>query len=272
MSNKLVSNLLNTALITVLYLVSGPANSAQSVEERLQRLEQMAESRGQLQADIMFKLNSLQEELQKLRGNSEEQGYQLKQVQDRQRDLYSDIERRLTKLQALAAAVDDAGINASGLSTNANTQVFTSPTGPSANANTAVPPTSASQGNELDQYNKVFAMVRNRQYPEAISGFTNFLQRYPNGKYAANAHYWLGQVYYVTSDFDSAEVQFKELVTRHADSLKAPDGMLKLGSIYEKKAMWQQAQQYYQQVFDNYEGTPKQLAQIGLRRVKQQLN
>ena len=39
--------------------------------------------------------------------------------------------------------------------------------------------------------------MQGRQFEKAITSFNQFLQQYPDGQYAANAHYWLGELYLV---------------------------------------------------------------------------
>ena len=37
--------------------------------------------------------------------------------------------------------------------------------------------------------------MRGQQFNDAITAFQTFLRDYPDGRYAANAHYWLGELF-----------------------------------------------------------------------------
>ena len=51
------------------------------------------------------------------------------------------------------------------------------------------------QPGEAIAYDAAYALVQERQFDKAIPAFQQFLQRFPDGLYAANAHYWLGEMY-----------------------------------------------------------------------------
>lgn len=251
MKVNLTSCVKRTALISVLSLFSAVGFSAQSVEERLQRLEQMAESRGQLQADIMFQLNALQQELQQLRGKVEEHEYQLKQLQDRQRDLYRDIERRLSQLQG--GAVSNTGSSSS--SSTSSTTTSSSPN------------TSGAQDIH-GEYQNIFAMVRDKQYDQAVVAYKQFLKTYPNSQYEANVHYWLGQIYYIRQQLDLALAEYRTVTSRHADSSRAPDALFKQGKVLVLQNKLDEAKAIFNQVIEKYDGTVEQLARTELQKLK----
>ncbi len=240
-----------TALISVLSLFSAFGFSAQSIEERLQRLEQMAESRGQLQADIMFQLNALQQELQQLRGKVEEHEYQLKQLQDRQRDLYRDIERRLSQLQG--GAVSSSGSSNTSSTVSSSTSSTTS---------------SAGAQDIHGEYQNIFAMVRDKQYDQAVTAYKQFLKTYPNSQYEANVHYWLGQIYYIRQQLDLALAEYRIVTTRHADSSRAPDALFKQGKVLVQQNKLDEAKAIFNQVIEKYDGTVEQLARTELQKLK----
>lgn len=252
MKVNLTSIVKKTALISVLSLVWGATYAAQSVEQRLERLEQMADSRGQLQADIMFQLNSLQQELQQLRGKVEEHEYQLKQLQDRQRDLYRDIERRLSQLQGGQSAQNtDRPV-----STNSST------------TNSGVSASSSASEDVHSAYNNIFAKVRAKKYQEAISDYQAFLKTYPNSQYQASVHYWLGQIYYIQQNFEQALKEYQMVTQNHADSTRAPDSLFKQGKVLLLLNKTSEAKAIFNQVIEKYDGTSEQLAKTELQKLK----
>lgn len=66
---------------------------ASELEDRVARIETLMQSQGLI--DMLTQLQQLQREVQELRGEVEVQGNQLRQMQEQQRSLYLDIDRRL---------------------------------------------------------------------------------------------------------------------------------------------------------------------------------
>lgn len=68
-----------------------------------------------------------------------------------------------------------------------------------------------------------------RQFGDAETGFTSFLQRYPDHSLAGSAQYWLGETYFAQNDFKRAAANFLEGYKKYPKSRRAPDSLLKLG-------------------------------------------
>lgn len=239
-----------TALISVLSVFSASLFSAQSTEERLLRLEQMAETRGQQQADMMFQLNTIQQELQKLRGQVEEHEYKLKQLQDRQRDLYRDIERRLSQLQVSGAT-------------------GSSSSGPATSGNTSSTDSSASTNEDIHSvYQSIFAKVRAKNYDQAVQDYQAFLKRFPNSQYEASVHYWLGQIYFIQQKLDASLKEFQIVTSQHETSSRAADALVKQGKVLVLQNRIDEAKAIFNQVIEKYDGTSEQLAKNELQKLK----
>ncbi|MEE8055974.1 MAG: YbgF trimerization domain-containing protein, partial [Gammaproteobacteria bacterium] len=73
-----------------------------NVDQRLNKVERLLESQGLL--DMLSQLESLQKEMQRLRGEIEVQTHTLEQIKQRQRDLYVDLDKRLQRTEALGVA------------------------------------------------------------------------------------------------------------------------------------------------------------------------
>ncbi|TDN84736.1 tetratricopeptide repeat protein [Salegentibacter sp. 24] len=54
----------------------------------------------------------------------------------------------------------------------------------------------------------------NNEYDRAISGFENYLQRFPNGIHSINANFYLAQLYYRNQNFDKAAVHYRSVVDK----------------------------------------------------------
>lgn len=115
--------------------------------------------------------------------------------------------------------------------------------------------TVANNKDQSTMYNSAFELVKARRYTEAIASMRAYLQKYSTGQYAANAHYWLGQLFMVSGENDNAIIEFSEVVKNFATSAKAPDSMLTLGSLAYTQSQWKEAREWWQDVMKKYPTT-----------------
>jgi len=246
------------AVSTVSFDVHAKSNTKaeiQALELRIQHLEQLTETRNKVQADMSYQLSEIQREVRALTGQVEDNTFKLKQIQDRQRDLYRDIE---TRLSGMANQPTQKDKSAKPKSTRSIKKTSTA-----TNANLA------DSGNARREFEAAFALVRNKNYTAAIAAFDKFLSEYPTSSYSANARYWMGQVYLVQNNLIDAEKQFAMLISEFPDSSKSAAAKLKLGDIFIKQEKWQEAKTYYSDVASNHTGAQQQLARKGLDKIKQ---
>ena len=108
---------------------------------------------------------------------------------------------------------------------------------------------------ERSSYNAAFDTLKAGRYADSARQFLAFLERYPNGTYAPNALYWLGESYYATQNYALAQQQFQALLDRYPTHDKAPGALLKVGlSQYGLKQM-DAAKATLSQVGRRYPGT-----------------
>lgn len=79
------------------------------------------------------------------------------------------------------------------------------------------------------QYEYATGLLQRGAYPEAEIALKSFVADHPKDPLAGNAQYWLGETYYVRSDFKNASVAFAEGYQKYPKSSKAADNLLKLG-------------------------------------------
>ena len=140
--------------------------------------------------NLFYQLQLLQQEVMKLNGMVEEQSHELRRLKEQNLERYVDLDRRMSELAGGAPA--NPATSASGGATNK----------PTYSGGT----TASEIAGEGDAYRAAYAQVRNKQFTQAIADFKQFLNDYPDGKYAANAHYWLGELYLEKERFlDAAE-------------------------------------------------------------------
>ncbi|MEE2704726.1 MAG: tol-pal system protein YbgF [Pseudomonadota bacterium] len=88
-------------------------------------------------------------------------------------------------------------------------------------------------GTDKDQYNYAFEILRLANspvdYERAETVLRAFLEKNPSSELAGNAQYWIGETFYVRSDFERAAVEFLAGYENYPTSVKGPDNLLKLG-------------------------------------------
>ena len=113
-----------------------------------------------------------------------------------------------------------------------------------------------------------FRRLKNGQYAEAARRFQSFLAQYPDGEFAPNAQYWLGESYYVTQNYQIAltpRAPPRPVLT----SNKVPDALLKVGYCHYELRQWDLAESTLNQVIQTYpDSTVARLAQGRLRALR----
>lgn len=89
-------------------------------------------------------------------------------------------------------------------------------------------------------------------YPLAIQGFKNYVQRYPNGARLDEVHYYLGECYYTTDQTVEAVAQYQIVIKEYTDSRLIPAALLKTGLCYDKMDELSLAEQAYRELIAQF--------------------
>ena len=89
-------------------------------------------------------------------------------------------------------------------------------------------PAESAKGEEA-AYKAALKVALSGHSAEGISRFREFLQQYPQGRYAANAEYWIGECLYAQGNYKEALAQFQTVNTNHPRHHKNADALLKAG-------------------------------------------
>lgn len=88
----------------------------------------------------------------------------------------------------------------------------------------------------------------NRAYDNALKGFANYLQKFPNGQYAVEANYQAAETYNGRKDFNNA-LQYYSAVAVKAPNKYAEASVLRAARIcYFELKDYNKAEQYFQQL------------------------
>ncbi|MET3108836.1 tol-pal system protein YbgF [Oxalobacteraceae bacterium GrIS 2.11] len=153
--------------------------------------------------DQLNQIDSLRQEIAKLRGQLEVLGNDVSDSQRRQKDFYVDLDNRLRKLEPQKVVVDGK-----------EEQV---------------------DQTEQKTYETALAVFQSGDYAAAASALNSFVQLHPRSIYVPNAQYSLGIAYYAQKDYKNAVSTFQMLVKNFPDSPKAPDAMLNIASCFSEQ-------------------------------------
>ncbi|MCE0825310.1 cell division protein CpoB [Buttiauxella sp. A2-C2_NF] len=227
-----------------------------SVEDRVTQLERISNAHSQLLTQLQQQLSDNQNDIDSLRGQIQENQYQLNQVVERQKQILLQID----SLDSGAAAGQAAGSTDQGAAAAA-----TPDAGAAAQTPAAAAP--AQGGDANSDYNAAIAMVQDKsRQDEAIAAFQSFIKKYPDSTYQPNANYWLGQLNYNKGKKDDAAFYFASVVKNYPKSPKAPDAMFKVGVIMQDKGDTAKAKAVYQQVIKQFPNTD------GAKQAQKRLN
>lgn len=278
---------LASCMAAALFIIPAVAHSQTkaSLEQRVAKMERMLESGTLLK--LLQNVEELKAEVRELRGQLEQQQFELSQMTDRQKELYLDVDRRLQRVEAGGVAVAGAAAAAgtapsAGASAPAAASAGSSPPEAPAAATATAPVGVAAAGaatqastpqtdpvKEQQAYQTAFNLLKAGRYDQAAKSFQKFLDEYPSGKFADNAQYWLGESYYVTRNFDSAMREFNKLINDHPQSQKVSHALLKVGYIYDELGQKEKAREVLTDLTKNYpQSTAAGLASKRLERMR----
>lgn len=201
------------------------------LESQVEHIQRVTENRSLLQ--MADRMDQLEQQMRELRGQLEELKHEVDGTQQRQRELYMDIDRRL---QSLEAGGSSGQVGAS--------------------------------EDDRKAYEAAFEQLKQGRYDQARDAFAAFLKVHPDSPLADNAQYWLGEADYVRSEFKQAIGDFKTLLSKYPDSAKVPDAWLKLGYCHYELKQWDEASKALNTVINRYpDATAARLAKQRLERM-----
>lgn len=190
---------------------------------------------------LFNQVQQLQQEVMRLNGLVEQQAYEIRTLKEQSLERYMDIDRRLasgptTPASGAGAAAATGNPSAGSVDTSGSaTEV-------------------AEQPGEGEAYRAAYALVRGQEFDQAVSAFTAFLERFPAGRYAPNAHYWLGELYLVTdpADPEASRQAFMLLLNQYPSNAKIPDALYKLGRVHFMKGNLDRSREFLNRVIREY--------------------
>jgi tol-pal system protein YbgF len=228
----------------------------ESMDQKVLRLERQVSNLAEM--NFASKLEKLQQEIQALRGQIEVQNHDISQLKDQVRNFYQDLDQRVSKIQPdQSSNTEKANLNAENDDKKLSKDSVTTDS-------------ATNKTKELQTYEAAFNLLNKKDYDKAINGFQDFIKAYPNSSYSVNAHYWLGEIYYLKTKPDQATKEFQTIITNYPDSPKVADALLKIALIAIDAGNYTKAKTNLLKVQKQFPGTTAaKIATLRLKEIKQ---
>jgi len=209
---------------------------------------QMNDGASQGATNVYLQLQEMSYEMRELRGMVEELNHEVQRLRQRQIDDYQDLDSRMSGVPAVSSGTSTPpGSGAASLPPAATLEldplVGMADSGSDGQSVPAQPLDPVNEGTELDSYSAAYDLLKERRIDDSTAAFLAHLQHYPRGQYAANAHYWLGEIHLLQNDLSAAETSFATVVNEFASDRKVPDALFKLGRVYHLQGQNEKARE-----------------------------
>ncbi len=212
-------------LVAATFVVAAPVQAQRvSLADRVAALEQQANN-PQPRLELLNRIDQLEGELRELREQVEVLQNENQQLRQSGKSQYLDLDDRLKRLEEGSAVPAEAGATAPAAG-GAGAASAHNDKAPAVHGDAGA---LARTGDERAAYDVAFDALKTGRYADSARLFSSFLELYPDGVYAPNALYWLGESFYVTQNYRLAAEQFQLLMQRYPTHDKAPGSLLKLG-------------------------------------------
>ena len=177
------------------------------LETRIVNLEAIIKS-GSLN-DMLNQIELLKQDVSKLRGDMETLRHLNATVEQRQKDLYQDLDGRLRRIEEKSA-----GSNAS-----------------TSNKVPEVPATSEVKApSDQEVYDQASALLDGMKNKEAFQALTDFIKQFPNSALLPDAKYALANAQFNLKNYKATIGTYQKLLDQHPDFSKNPEALLGLAN------------------------------------------
>ncbi len=201
--------------------------------KNFKRLEALANR----QADLFAELEKIQTDQLRLNGQIEQLTYQQGQDREALREFQAEVLKRLTALERRLA-----------------------------------PTTKEVKKEKPDEealYNQALNLYRQKRFQEAQKLFEKYLQLYPQGKRAPNAHFWIGECLFRTQRYEEAILEYQKVIDQFPKSNKVPAALLKQGFAFLRLGDTEAASIVFKKLIHQYPRTEQaRIARKYLARLK----
>lgn len=182
--------------------------------------------------ELFQQIQSLQLLVQEQTGLIEELSYEVSRLKQQRLDDYVDLDRRISELSQGGVVTTAPPANSPTGNVASANPPRTATAIPSSSAPSTSPANAPSLRDETAAYRAASDLIDKKQWDQAIAALQNYLASFPNGRYESNAHYWLGELFFVKGDLANARDSFELVMAQFPNSNKFHASQYKLGRTY----------------------------------------
>jgi len=192
------------------------AGQVEELQSRVARVDQTA--RGQL--ELQSQLESLRQEVARLRGQLEVQSHELATAQRQLGDQLATVDTRIRKFEPVDAEIDGRAVTV--------------------------------DQSEKRAFDAALQMFRAGDYRGALAAFQSFRSQYPDSPYLPGVLFWLGSSQFALKDYKGAIASQQALLARYPDNPRAPDALFNVGYAQAESGDRKAARATLEQVIAKY--------------------
>lgn len=206
--------------------------------------------------DLVSRVDSLEKQLTSLIGQTEQNGFRLRQLEEQMTKFRGDAEYRLNSLEGKPNTPTNSESSASAASAAAATG---SGAASSATGGASLPPATATAAAKPADpgeaaYSAAYAMVVEKRYTDAAVALQDVVTKYPKHKRASYAQHWLGRTYLADGKPAMAVEAFYTNYQNNPRGDRAPDSLYWLGQALVQLKKPAEACKVYEELTDVYGG------------------
>ena len=272
------------SLFNFVYAESGDDYKNRPLDVRVERLERLMSSQKQL--ELLYRVKQLQQENQQLRGLLEEQNNDMRILKQQQRELYSDLSRRLNQVEgidhkagdapklseaalkqtteaeivppekvALPVVLDKSSVGEAKYGVTQREEVSVTEIKSKPAVATIKPMSKKDRQAEQTMYQQAYDELSARRYSKARDSFIELIEKYPSGRYAHIAQYWIAEASYTQGNYEQAIIDYQLLLDVYPFSPKKAEAELKKAYSYNELGNKDAARNTLNQLLINYPDT-----------------
>ncbi len=123
--------------------------------------------------------------------------------------------------------------------------------------------------NEEAGYREAYANYQGKKYDLARAKFEKLIGLYPDGQFSESARYWIGECYFNLKDYERALLSFNEVIEKYPKSSKVPHAYLKLGLSFQELGKPKEAALTFETLVSKFpKSDPAKTAKEKLKKLK----
>jgi tol-pal system protein YbgF len=174
-----------------------------AMEKRIAAIEAILQGGGL--TEMQNQIDALKQEVAQLKGDLEVVTHNLETAQQRQKDLYTDTDTRLRKIESSTTETP----NPSGI---------------------VAPTVTPLEEKDFKAFTEADSLSKSAKHKEAFTAFDVFLKEYPASKLVPDALYGMGYSQFALKNYKSSIATQQKVIDLHPDSVKVPEAMFNMAN------------------------------------------